>query len=292
MTAAATSRRHCSFAHALTSLALLLFTLFSSCRGSDRVDGRYSFSLTTFDPSGKLGQVERATRAAALGTPVVAVCRSNEIIMACPQALPSPFISDDGTARFCRITKNIAITHSGLSADGRVVVAAAQRMAVEHAYTFDEVIPIESFLEEVSLLFQEYTMKPGSRPFGCTILVAYLPTREEVALGAEAASQLYRIDPSGSVESMRSCAVIGSLQNNADLRESLKNLAGKNESGEDEAALLRTLEHAIGRPTARDEEGRLKSRISFLVASLTRSKGLAVRRESLKSANSTESGTK
>ena len=38
------------------------------CQASDRADQRYSYSLTTFDPSGKLNQVERAMQAAEQGT--------------------------------------------------------------------------------------------------------------------------------------------------------------------------------------------------------------------------------
>jgi 20S proteasome alpha/beta subunit len=196
--------------------------------------------------------------------------------MACPQVLPSPFIIDDGTARFCRINHNIAVTHSGVSADGRVIVAAAQRMAVEHAYTFDEPMPIESFLEEVSLLFQEYTMKPGSRPFGCTFLVAYDPSEEN-----DGNPRLYRIDPSGSVESMGSCAVIGSLENKAGLAEALETLAN-DESGrshqQDQTELVRILKDFIGR-SALASPGKIEPRISYLMASLTPREGLLVRRE-------------
>jgi hypothetical protein len=40
-------------------------------------------------------------------------------------------------------------------------------MAIQHEYAYDEpYIPVDLFLEEMSLLFQEYTMKPASRPPG------------------------------------------------------------------------------------------------------------------------------
>jgi 20S proteasome alpha/beta subunit len=192
------------------------------CSGND-LEGRYSFSLTTFDQKGKLGQVERASQAAALGTPIVAVvvaCQSDtdtdrrRIILASPQALPHALIKDDGTARFSPISPHIAVAHSGISADGRVLVAAAQRLAIEHAYTFDEPIPIELFLEEVSLMFQEYTMKVAARPFGVVLLVAHCPTASASTDSLSGQQQpqppqLYRIDPSGGVTSLgNTCAVI------------------------------------------------------------------------------------
>lgn len=193
------------------------------------MDGRYSFSLTTFNPSGALGQVERALQAAAMGAPLVAVVLPDSIIMASPQVLSSPLIQDDGTSRFARVTKEIVVTHTGLSADGRVLVAAAQRMAVEHEYTFDETIPIELFLEGLSLLFQEYTMKPAARPFGATLVVGYVPsleTRMKMGLAeASASPQLFRVDASGGVESLGNHAVINGNLERTDLLASLKAIA-------------------------------------------------------------------
>jgi 20S proteasome alpha/beta subunit len=210
---------------------------------SDSLDGRYSFSLTTFDPSGKLGQVERASIAASLGTPIVAVVveDQNTILLASPQMLPSPLMQDDGTARFAAVAPHIAIGHSGISADGRVLVAAAQRLAVEHAYTFDEAIPIELFLEELSLLFQEYTMKPAARPFGAILLVAHMPlsssttsTTTTTTFGVTTNSrpqppQLFRIDPSGAVVSLleknRSYAIINGNNLGVEVETKLQELA-------------------------------------------------------------------
>jgi len=275
------SRKHCWSFFTLTHLIFSLLILSRTCHASDNtLDGRFSFSLTTFDPTGKLRQVERAQQAASLGTPLVAVCFSNKILMACPQVLPSPFMTDDGTARFNRITQNIAVAHSGVSADGRVVIASAQRMAVEHAYTFDEPIPIESFLEGVSLLFQEYTMKPASRPFGCNLLVAHVPSKEE---SDDATPRIYRIDPSGSVETMDTFAVIGSLQNKASLTEALDRFA-KDSSGsqeKDEATLMRILDDSVVRPplTSLEKSEKMEPRRNYLVASLTKQNGLQVRRE-------------
>ena len=171
------------------------------------IDGRHSFSLSTFDPSGKLGQVEYAAEAAALGTPVVAISLPQQqgVFLAAPQVLPSPLIHDDGTPRFARVTSDLLVAHSGLSADGRVLVEAAQQVAVQHEYAYDELIPVDIFLEEMSLLFQEYTMKAGSRPFGVTLIVAHLPPTSRA--GA-ATPMLYRIEPSGVVSSLGRYAVV------------------------------------------------------------------------------------
>jgi 20S proteasome subunit alpha 2 len=176
-------------------------------------DGRYSYSLTTFDPSGKLGQVERAIAASQRGTPIVTMIYNNTntneygIIMAAPQVLPNLLTFDDGTSRFTLITSNIMITHSGLSSDGRILVSAAQKLAIQHEYTFDETIPIHILLEELSLLYQEYTMKVATRPFGTTLIVAHVPEYSSIYKQNQQ-SATYRIDPSGNVELVEEYAII------------------------------------------------------------------------------------
>jgi 20S proteasome subunit alpha 2 len=262
------------------TLLLLSTAVLPVCFGSDPMDGRYSFSLTTFNPSGKLGQVERAIVASSLGTPIVAVAQGQRILLASPQILPSPFMEDDGTARFSSVAPHIAIAHSGISADGRVLVAAAQRLAVEHAYTFEEPIPIELLLEELSLLFQEYTMKPASRPFGATLLVAHVsPVTGE--------SQLFRIDPSGSVQAYtEKYAIVNGKSLENDMETKLKELV--NAGGEEgdgttleqrRQELSQLLEEAIRPKSAKvkdEEKVSLSTRI--ISASLENKSGLMVER--------------
>ena len=203
------------------------------------MDGRHSYSLTTFDTEGRLRQVDRALEAASLGTPILAVVMEEKdslplhpqnnnknnknnkkseygILMVSPQRLPSMLMDDDGTSRFAAITSELMVAHSGLSADGRVIVAAAQRLAVQHEYVFDEEIPIDIFLQELSLLFQEYTMKPAARPFGVILLVAHVPQQQQTK------PQLFRVDPSGSVSGLGRFALLnGNALDTPVLRQSL-----------------------------------------------------------------------
>lgn len=184
----------------LSQFILSQSTVYASSIGNR--DNRYSFSLTTFSPKGHLQQVEYATLAAAsLGdTPVLAAIINNfknegeaKILFCSLQNLPSPLIKDNGTPRFVNVCPGIAMAHSGLNADGRVLLAAAQRLAIEHEYNYDEDIPISIFLEELSLLFQKYTMKPGSRPFGCSLIIGDCTSSDGIPV-------LYRMGPSGVVE--------------------------------------------------------------------------------------------
>jgi len=221
-------------------VSLLLISLIfstSNVRGNEGehsipIEGRFSFSLSTFDPSGTIPQLSHASKAAMLGPPIVAFtlppqAKHNErghdqeshrqedvdIILASPQFLPSPLVHDDGTSRFVKITDSIVVGHTGVNADGRVVTEAAQRLAVEHAYTFREEIPLDVLLEEIALLFQKWTMKPGARPFGCSLLVVSIGQKNDYEqkqeVNGNGRGKMYRIDPSGSVTELKSMAYLG-----------------------------------------------------------------------------------
>ena len=282
-------------------VVLLLVTIAPCSSSSDAGGGRYSFSLSTFDQSGHLAQVEHAARAAALGPPVVAVSLTSDsssadgsggdggtpgVVMASLFSTPNPLIEDDGTARFVRISDTISMSHSGISADGRTVIAAAQRLAVEHAYTFDEEdVPIDLFLEELSALFQRYTMKPGSRPFGCSVLVAHLPsnTSSSSSSSSRQCCRLYRVDPSGVVQMITPICCIGGGKYADKIAEALeeRRCAEAATVEEAEAILLDVLRNELEGSSAgslSEEEKRQQPKLAFLVSSLTRQRGLVVRK--------------
>lgn len=290
---------------ALFALTTLIFsplcTVALPGRYSSADGGRHSFSLSTFDKEGRLNQVERAQRAASLGPPVVAVSLRNGAgcVMASLFGTPSPLVEDDGTARFVRISDTIAVAHSGVSADGRAVTAAAQRLAVEHAYTFhddgsadgSEMIPIDLFLEEVSQLFQRYTMKPGCRPFGCSLLVAHIPSGtcggntpgDASSSSSSSRCRLYRIDPSGMVQLVEPlCCIGGGLVVDKIVQKLEEHSCADASSLEDaERILLDAMRNVMEEDTCTDSNANEASRISrptFLASRLTRSRGLEVRK--------------
>jgi 20S proteasome alpha/beta subunit len=282
--------------HLLSALILLIVS-FGLVSGSS-IEGRYSFSLTTFDPSGKLGQVERAMEATSLGNPIIAVINGeNEVLLASPQILPSAFMVDDGTARFVSVSPNIVVAHSGISADGRILLAAAQRVAIEHAYTFEEAIPIDLFLEEMSLLFQEYTMKPAYRPFSTTLLVAYLPPLTKIE--SRRTPQLFRIDPSGSVTLLDENFAIINGKFSSEMESKLLDFSRKSESNNDDIEVdpsdqkklqsLCQILHAEIAPKP-EVDGSQNAEMVYLPfriigASLTRKRGFAMSRWNSKSLN-------
>lgn len=73
------------------------------------------------------------------------------------------------------------------------MTAAAQRMAVEHAYTFDEPIPIESFLEGVSLLFQECCCLFIGNGMDCSVIVASILEDDSLEFVEMWSGKIYRV---------------------------------------------------------------------------------------------------
>jgi 20S proteasome alpha/beta subunit len=203
--------------------SLLLFHHVFVDGSSGYGSGRHSYSLTTFDPSGNLDQVGRAVRASMLGAPVVALsitsssdatdmpAESRTTSSSCmsPSSLDdgiyiclplrflgtasSPLIIDDGTPRIVPISSSICICHTGVGADGRSLSDIAVKLALDYRYVYGEEISSEEILEALAEKVQEMTMKAGSRPYGCALLVACLGATSKDAVA------MYRIDPSGSV---------------------------------------------------------------------------------------------
>jgi 20S proteasome alpha/beta subunit len=186
--------------------------------------GRHSYSLTTFDPSGNLDQVVRAIRASTLGVPIVALALSGETMegesspstsstsqlttaSAKQHAIPSnggiyisvpmrflatsPLLIDDGTPRIVPLTSSLCLVHTGVGADGRALSEVAVKLVMDYKYLYGEDMELQELLAGLSAKMQEMTMKAGSRPYGCALLVC--------SLGEGGVNAMYRVDPSGAV---------------------------------------------------------------------------------------------
>ncbi|KAF2317679.1 hypothetical protein GH714_039553 [Hevea brasiliensis] len=97
-------------------------------------DSQYSFSLTTFSPSGKLVQIEHALTAVGSG----------------------------------QIFRN----QSGMGPDFRVLVRKSRKQAEQYHRLYKEPIPVTQLVRETAAVMQEFTQSGGVRPFGVSLLVA------------------------------------------------------------------------------------------------------------------------
>jgi len=161
---------------------------------------RYSFSLTTFSPSGKLVQIEYALAAVAAGAPSVGIKATNGVVLATEKKQSSVLYDHQAIHKVELITKNCGMVYSGMGPDFRVLVKAARKLAQQYYLTYEEHIPTVQLVQRVAGVMQEYTQQGGVRPFGVSLLVAGWDEDEKKPY-------LYQCDPSGAYFAWKATAM-------------------------------------------------------------------------------------
>ncbi|XP_067616821.1 proteasome subunit alpha type-2 [Eurosta solidaginis] len=132
---------------------------------------RYSFSLTTFSPSGKLVQLEYALAAVAAGATSVGIVASDGVVIATENKYKSPLYEEHSVHRVEPITDHIGMVYSGLVPDYRPLLKRARKMAQQYFLVYKEPMPVSQLVQQVANVMQEYTQSGGVRPFGVSLLI-------------------------------------------------------------------------------------------------------------------------
>jgi 20S proteasome subunit alpha 2 len=90
---------------------------------------RYSFSLTTFSPSGKLVQIEYALAAVASGAPTVGIKATNGVVLASEKKHKSMLYDGTSVWKIETINEYIGMCYSGMGPDYRLLVKSARKAA-------------------------------------------------------------------------------------------------------------------------------------------------------------------
>lgn len=98
-----------------------------------------------------------------------------------------------------KLDGHIACTVAGITSDANVLVNYARTTAQRHTFTYQEPIPVELLVRNMSDLKQGYTQYGGQRPFG----VAFLYAGWDSHLGF----QLFQSDPSGNYSGWKAFSV-------------------------------------------------------------------------------------
>lgn len=158
---------------------------------------RYSFSLTTFSPSGKLVQIEYALAAVSAGAASVGIKASNGVVIATENKRKS-ILYETTVEKVQKITPNIGMVYSGMGPDYRLLVRKARKEAAQYQLKFEEEIPTALLVQEVASVMQEYTQSGGVRPFGVSLLVCGWD---------KTGPKLYQCDPSGAYFAWKATAL-------------------------------------------------------------------------------------
>jgi len=159
---------------------------------------QYSFGLTTFSPSGKLGQLDHAFKAVQQGALALGIRAVDGVVVATEKRLPSTLADPATVEKISRLSDGVGSCYAGLGPDSRVLVRRARRSAVQYSAVYGERAPVAQLVRDTAAVMQEFTQQGGVRPFGVSLLVA----------GADAAGpQLYQVDPSGAYFAWRASAI-------------------------------------------------------------------------------------
>ncbi|KAL4853064.1 Proteasome subunit alpha type-2 [Chlorella vulgaris] len=159
---------------------------------------QYSFSLTTFSPSGKLVQIEYALTAVNAGATSLGIRATNGVVLATEKKLPSILVDETTVQKMSMVTPNVGMTYSGMGPDSRVLVRKARKSGQVYFRQYHEQIPVAQLCRETAAVMQEFTQSGGVRPFGVSLLMAGFDDN---------GPQLYQIDPSGSYFAWKASAI-------------------------------------------------------------------------------------
>ncbi|ODQ68275.1 N-terminal nucleophile aminohydrolase [Nadsonia fulvescens var. elongata DSM 6958] len=161
---------------------------------------RYSFSLTTFSPSGKLGQIEYALQAVNQGVTSLGIKASNGIVLATEKKSSSHLINSDSLSKIALITPDIGMVYSGMGPDFRVLVDNTRKLShTTYKRIYNEYPPTRMLVQEIAQTVQEATQSGGVRPYGVSLLVAGHDQHNGFSL--------YQVDPSGSYYPWKATAI-------------------------------------------------------------------------------------
>lgn len=118
---------------------------------------QYSFSLTTFSPSGKLVQIEYALNAVAAGATSLGISATDGVVIATEKKLPSILVDESTVQKIAVLTPNIGMVYSGMGPDYRVLVRKARKTAQAYHRLYNEHIPVAQLVRETAAVMQEFT---------------------------------------------------------------------------------------------------------------------------------------
>ncbi|ESX00130.1 Proteasome subunit alpha type-2 [Ogataea parapolymorpha DL-1] len=161
---------------------------------------RYSFSLTTFSPSGKLKQIEHALAAVKQGVTSLGIKATNGIVLATERKSTSVLVQADFVDKIVHVTPDIGMTYAGMGPDFRVLTDKSRKVShTNYKRIYNEYPPTKILVSEVAKVMQDATQSAGVRPYGVSLLLG--------GYDENSGFMLYQVDPSGSYFPWKATAI-------------------------------------------------------------------------------------
>mmetsp|Transcript_114901 Transcript_114901/g.199094 ORF Transcript_114901/g.199094 Transcript_114901/m.199094 type:complete len:235 (-) Transcript_114901:174-878(-) len=162
------------------------------------MDSEYSFSLTTFAPSGKLVQIEYALNAVENGKPALGIKAKNGVVLATEKKVKNVLVDETTLRKVENLSPNIGVVYAGMAADYRVLLKKGRKSAQQYYGVYRDPIPVSQLVREQASVMQEFTQSGGVRPFGISLMIAGYD---------DAGPQLFQVDPSGAYFGWKASAI-------------------------------------------------------------------------------------
>jgi len=168
-------------------------------------EGEYSFSLTTFSPSGKLVQIEYALNAVnSTGKPALGIKAKNGVVIATEKKVSSVLVDESSLRKIEHLSDHIGCVFAGMPGDYRVILNRGRKLAQTYYTMYKDPIPVAQLVRDVAAVMQEFTQSGGVRPFGVSLLIAGYD---------DEGPQLFQVDPSGAYFGWKASAIGRDMQN-------------------------------------------------------------------------------
>eukprot|EP00033_Pygsuia_biforma_P001257 GCRY01001423.1.p1 GENE.GCRY01001423.1~~GCRY01001423.1.p1 ORF type:complete len:236 (+),score=44.70 GCRY01001423.1:153-860(+) len=165
---------------------------------------QYSFSLTTFSPSGKLNQIEYALARVQTSAMSLGIKATNGVVIAAERKQDTSLMIPEHVKKMSVLSDGIGTVYSGMGADNRLLVTKARKSVEEYYQIYRESMPPTQLVKQIASVMQKYTQSGGVRPFGVSMLVAGLERGRPC---------LFQVDPSGSFWEWKAAAIGNNMAN-------------------------------------------------------------------------------
>ncbi|CAG9328142.1 unnamed protein product [Blepharisma stoltei] len=157
----------------------------------------YDLSSTTYNPEGKVYQVEYAMKAAENGGSIIGLKCKDGIVIGGERNVLSKMLVQNSNKCIFGITKNIGAVVTGVIPDGKAVISRARQEATQYAEFYGKDIGATVLAERVAQYMYLFTLYGGLRPFGCSIIMSGID---------DGIPKLFLIEPSGAFFEYYACA--------------------------------------------------------------------------------------
>jgi proteasome alpha subunit len=140
----------------------------------------YDRAATMFSPEGHILQVEYAEKTVRLGSASIGFVCSDGVLIIADKRITDPLIIEESANKIFEVDSHIIGTAAGILSDARVLIGRSQVVAQENRLTYGSPVSVLTVVKDISDIKQQYTQHPGVRPFGVSVMIAGIDTKNRL----------------------------------------------------------------------------------------------------------------